>query len=975
MGLPPGRRAVAVHSQHSGRQGSGVLLTDDTVLTCAHVLEAGYSAWVSVPGVRDRVLCRVIWADPQLDAALLQAPESLVAGLVTTLVNATAVGLAVVATERPLPDCEIVGFPRIQRYDEGRRLECDQYTGTVLPLAGLIRRTMILEMDRPPAAERADGGSPLAGLSGAPVFAGSGLLGIVKGIPRGRGHLRVECVPLAAIVAGDGFRGAYAKATGSLPPEPVAQTRHTTADSCHEQEYAEALGAAYRRTKIFGLDELNRRASEWDLDTAYLSLEAASREPGSTTVPHRIDELLASRPRVLLRGDAGAGKTTLVWWLAAHAAAGTLGPRLAELNGLVPFVVPLRTLRARGSGFPSPAELPDVAGLMVDPAPDGWAGRVLSGGRGLLLVDGLDEVPQEDREAAHDWLSGLLARFPRTRCVATVRPLAVEPEWLASEGFEELTLLPMRDQDIQAFVTAWHDAAGLDGEDPEALKGLEQDLLQQFRHNPTLSDLARSPLLCAVICALHRLREGFLPETRWALYASALQMLLGARDDRRRIDAPDGIRMSVEEHQQLLQRLAAWLVRCGQTEFTREQALHQLNRTLPGMPRVSAQGTPEEILTHLLNRTGLLHERTDSVFQFAHRTFQDFLAAKEFVEDDLIPELLRHAREQQWHDVLLLAAGHCSRRELPVLVEGLLAAGSGSRDKDLKTTLYVLAALCAQHAAWLSEPLHERVRNAVASVLPPRRPDQLRALARLGAFVLPLLPGPTVSDTEGTDATLVLICEIGGAAALPYARAYADARHTFRLSISWSNFPAEAYAREVLARLPLDRYSLFVSDRDQLAQIPVLRHAPDLILQGELAPEELTAALHGHVLRGLTVADNPRLTDLSLLAPFATTLDALAVQRCAGLTDLTALEGLDRVHTLLLDGVPLGAPELKVIAGLPLLRHLTLRPLPDVTRLNLAPLHSLTELEVKIEGLAKRQVLGRTPFGDRLTLNRLTLKP
>ncbi|MGW2015385.1 NACHT domain-containing protein [Streptomyces sp. NPDC001927] len=957
---PTLRAPVVVRSEPHGTQGSGVLLTTETVLTSAHVLRSAHSAWVSLPSRSESVLCQVVWSDQRLDAALLQARESLTG----TRSYRTAIGR--VATDRPVPGCEILGFPRVQRYDGGRKLETDQYRGTLLPLAGLIRRTMVVELDAPPATEPTDKNSPLAGLSGGPVFAGAELLGIVREVPRGRGHRRVECVPLSALATDADFLVAYAQATGHGFPSLVALTHHSSTDAPYEQEYGEAVAAAYRRTRIFGLDELGRRAAEWDLDTAYLSLEATSRDPAATPVPQRIDDLLASRPRVLLRGDAGAGKTTLVWWLAAHAAAGTLGPRLAELNGLVPFVVPLRALRARGAGFPSPAELPGAAGLMVDAAPDGWAGRVLAEGRALLLVDGLDEVPQEDRETVHAWLSGLLARYPRTRCVATVRPLAVEVDWLGGEEFEELTLLPLRDEDIQAFVTAWHDAARLDADD-EPLDALERDLLQQFRHNPTLADLARTPLLCAVICALHRLREGFLPETRWALYDSALRLLLGSRDDRRRIDAPDGIRMSVEEHQQLLQRLAAWLVRGGQTEFTREQALHQLNRTLPGMPRVAAQGTPEEILTHLLNRTGLLHERTDSVFQFAHRTFQDFLAAKEFVEDDLVPELLRHAREQQWHDVLLLAAGHCSRRDLPVLVEGLLAAGSGSRDKDLKTTLYVLAALCAQHAAWLSEGLHTRVRKAVVSVLPPRRPGQLKALARLGDFVLPLLPVPA-PETGEPDLTLPLICEIGGAAALPYARAYADDEHTFRLSISWSNFPAEAYAREVLARIRLDTISLFVTGRDQLAQIPLLRHAPDFILQGDFAPEELTAVLREHDLRGITLADNPRLTDLSLLAPFAATLDALALQRCTELADLTALGRLDRLHTLLLDGVPLGAAELKVIAGLPLLQHLTLRLRPDVTKLDLTPLHSLTAVEVKVEGLAKRQVLGRAPFGDRLTL-------
>ncbi|MFI2209871.1 NACHT domain-containing protein [Streptomyces sp. NPDC020141] len=983
-----GGRTVVVHGR---QQGSGVLLTPRTVLTCAHVIGPGRSARVTNPGRTQ--LCQVVWSDDELDAALLVAPESLYPAADRpahgkppgtprkALAAVRPVRMSAVATDRPVPECVIAGFPEIQRYD-GRRIEADQYRGAVLPLAGLIRRTMVFEFDRPPAAERDDGSTALAGLSGAPVYAGESLLGIVSRIPRSRHLLRAECVPISLIVSDPGFRAWFDRvgdAPGGLPRLESVTHAHPD-DPRYEEEYARALSAEYRRTKVFGLDELSRRDAEWDLDTAYLSLEAAPRpdreghapDPAES-VPQRVETLLADRPRVLLRGDAGTGKTTLIWWLAAHAAAGTLDARLAGLNGLVPYVVPLRTLRAQGAGFPSPARLPGVSRLVIDDPPDGWAGRVLESGRALLLVDGLDEVPHDDREEAHRWLSALLRRYPRTRALVTVRPLAVAPDWLEAEGFEELNLLPMRDADIAAFTAAWHAAARLDDDGHEALRELERDLTEQFALSPALRELARTPLLCAVICALHRLREGFLPQTRWELYRSALQMLLGRRDQRRKVDRPEGVRLTVEEHQQLLQRIAVWLVRGGQSEFSEESAIRRLDRALTGMPQVGAQGDARRILTHLLNRSGLLQERTDGVYQFTHRTFQDFLAAKEFIEGDHLHELLRHAPEPQWHDVLLLAAGHCSRRELPVLINGLLAAGRAVRKGGRRTALYALAALCAQHAAWLDASVHHKVRTAVAEVLPPRTTEERQSLAQLGPSVLPLLPEASGLGRAELEQVAELVGTIGGAAAVPYARrlALAGADSAGGLSSAltrdWANYPPAEYAEEVLALLDLSRTVLVITAREQLSRLRLVPHARSVALVGDFTARELRSGLEGSQLRTLALVSNDTVTDLTALAPCAEGLRELGVGHCGGLEGLAGLTDLQALEDLTLTDVLVSPAELELIAGLPRLRLLTLvQPRLPADRLVLTPLHSRPHLVIELTGVAKGQVTGRTKLGNRL---------
>ncbi|WP_081239005.1 serine protease [Streptomyces viridosporus] len=932
---PVGRAIVVL----GDRQGSGVALNSHLVLTCAHVVGATEEPKVAHPRHAGHITARVVWSDTEQDAVLLLTTGELPCS--------GHVRIGSLATDRSLPDCEIIGYPNIQRYT-GSHLATDQFTGRVLPAAAHPRSVLTFSFDRAPAAEVSqDAPSPLAGLSGAPVFAGGVLLGIVRAIPQGRNHLRAEGILIAGI--------------SGMPydlPEAEPITQHHPMDRDYERDYACAVGIAFRRMRIFGLDDLNRREAEWDLNSAYLSLEAAprlsdiaaqnldtttTRQPFSMAgrTPHRIDALLATRSRVLLRGDAGAGKTTLVWWLAAHTAAGTLTTSLADLNGLVPFIVPLRAVRSHNGVFPSPAALPHVAGLVIDEPPDGWVGRVLDSGRGLLLVDGLDEVPQADREEAHRWLRALLTRYPRTRCVATVRPLAVEPDWLEGERFEELRLLPMRDDDIHRFVVFWHRAARLDDDDHELLAELERDLSQQFRHNPALRDLARTPLLCAVICALHRRHQGFLPETRFKLYQSALEMMLGHRDRRRRVNAPDGITMTVEEHQQILQRIAVWLVRCGQSELTRDQARPQLEAALAGMERVRGQGSPEDILTHLLNRSGLLQERGDSSYQFIHRTFQDFLAAKELVESNSLRELVRNADDGLWQDVVLLAAGHC-RREIGDLLKGLLGrADAEDVASPLRTQLHVLTALCAQHAAWLDGTLQEQVRARIAGLVASLTPAEVPQAARLGPYVLRFLPDPERLDPFRAAAIAELVGRVGGTEAIPAARRLVGTpgmpRSVYvRLMRSWSNFPTAEYARSVLSLVP-PGHSLPVSTREQLILLHELPVGAQLTLSGGFTSTELTAA-RLPMLRRLRLERLPALGDLDFLHAHGRLLESLSISSSvSALKDVSALAGLPALTTLSL-GVPLQPEALEHLTDIPALTSLTLST-PHLTSLASVPAH------------------------------------
>src|SRR6185295_11696593 len=110
----------------------------------------------------------------------------------------------------------------------------------------------------------------------------------------------------------------------------------------------------------------------------------------------------------------------------------------------IPFVLPARGLRLRRRGLPRPAEFLDAARLVIaGEQPVGWVERVLAAGRGLLLIDGIDEVGESERDEIRSWLGELLTAYPLCSYVVTARAQAVPESWLAEWEFASLELAPL----------------------------------------------------------------------------------------------------------------------------------------------------------------------------------------------------------------------------------------------------------------------------------------------------------------------------------------------------------------------------------------------------------------------------------------------------------------------------------------------------------------------------------------------------
>ncbi|WP_063736725.1 NACHT domain-containing protein [Streptomyces sp. RTd22] len=758
-------------------------------------------------------------------------------------------------------------------------------------------------------------------------------------------------------------------------------------DATFERRYADYTIKKHGTLTIVGID-LSHSEATWPLDAAYLSLEAVSQDdplPGLDGAPLTAlpaDRALSGHERVLLRGVAGSGKTTLVQWLAVSAARQEPPRGLEQLIGRVPFVLPLRTI-ARQDALPSPARFLASVHCPLDAAqPTGWADRVLTAGRGLLLIDGIDEIPERDRERTRAWLADLLLAYPGNLWLVTSRPSAVADDWLAAQDFSEFALSPMSRDDMAAFIDRWHDAArvGCRTEDERtALATYQSALHTAVRTKQDLSRLATNPLMCGLVCALHRARRGYLPPGRKALYDAALSMLLTRRDTERHVYAPGDIQLDEEPQIQLLQRLAYYLIRNGEAELDRERAEAIVAEALPSVPAVRELGDAPTILSHLLLRSGLLREPSVGTVEFVHRTFQDYLGAKAAVEAWDVGLLVNNAHDSQWEDVFRMSVAHARPRERVELLTKLLERGSAHGEP---ARLHLLAMACLEHAADLDPQVRDEVKRRADAFIPPRSSSAARDLANVGPLVLPLLPGPEgLSDTEA-EACVITASVVGTDAAIPYLGqfcAHPSLPVRAQLASSWHRFDTARYFTEVISQLAPGGLYFVAESVEHLRLLQDTGPRPMLLLRGDFTEDELRTELDPTHLGYLRLDDNDTLSDLSCLRHLAQ-LRVLTLTGCPDVGDVSPLADLS-LQTLDLASRQ-NLPYFLGLEQLSTLDHLrigyeapdtwpSVERLPQLTRLTLVPYFRhpvLSSVADRVPGLRHLRIEVQTPGSHPIEL-------
>lgn len=608
-----------------------------------------------------------------------------------------------------------------------------------------------------------------------------------------------------------------------------------------EARYRSVVREQFDRMDLFGVGRVDKLQRSQSLTVSYITLQVerytrrkARREPADAAPqaltpdaaapeglrPGPIDGMLTRSRRLVVRGDAGSGKTTLLHWIAVRSAAQDFQQELVSWNMTVPFFIRLR--ERVEEGFPAPEELPRLVAPMIAgaiPSPR-WAHELLDKGLALVLVDGVDELPMEKREQMRRSLAQMVAAYPLARYVVSSRPSALNardfPEWqrwIDEEGFTEVALQPMELPQIDSFVDHWHDAVRslIDPSEAAEFERRPGDLKRLLRLRPALRRLAKSPLLCAMICALHRERGDILPSDRITLYRDCCEMLLTLREGVRRVGAvADYPAMNGPQKQALMQSFAYHLMLNGRSDLETEKADAHFDKRLKFMDISGATG--EKVRRYFVERSSLLREPVQGRIDFTHRTFQEFLAARQAIDEGHIDFLIQNAHDDQWRETIILAAGHASQRECEELIRGLVRRGNETlldkvfkrrKAKELRYKLHLLALACLETPVQIAPEVREYVVEQAAPLLPPKTGDEAKLVAAAGDLAVDfLLPRPDHLSTTAA-ACVQALSLIGTDKALTALEAYGgDERYGVMqmMGEAWANFDSREYARRVLSQ-------------------------------------------------------------------------------------------------------------------------------------------------------------------------------
>lgn len=285
---------------------------------------------------------------------------------------------------------------------------------------------------------------------------------------------------------------------------------------------------------------------------------------------------------------------------------------------------------------------------------------IFAQGKALILLDGLDEVIEEDADKLIKKIHNFIDKFYKNKIIITCR---IASQYYKFQGFTEVEIADFTKLQIVAFAQKWF--LGVAKNTPVDASALAYKFMQKLElvENWQILELAATPILLNLTCLVFQFIEDF-PSNRAELYKQGLDLLLVRWDEVRGIKRDQFYGdLSLLHKIKLLSHVAAITFAQGEYLLPETKMRQLIADYLRQLPQGSTDADALELESGAVLKAfevqhGLLIARGRGIYSFSHLTFQEYFTAREIVahaNSQTLSEFVMHLVEKRWREVFLLS--------------------------------------------------------------------------------------------------------------------------------------------------------------------------------------------------------------------------------------------------------------------------------------------------------------------------------